>query len=120
MEKVEKRLSNIQLFNLYSGLLSQTQKEILFDYLCLDLSITEISEERKISRAAVEDAIRKGLVKLEDYEKSVSMLQKMNSIKEKVESLMANCTDEEQLKVLKEIVGVIDSDGIWESDRKAR
>ena len=42
----------------------------------MDLSITEISENRKISRAAVEDALRKGIKKLEYYEGRLNILKK--------------------------------------------
>ena len=42
----------------------------------MDLSITEISENRKISRAAVEDALRKGIKKLDYYEGRLNILKK--------------------------------------------
>ena len=111
MEKLTKRLSTIKMFNIYKGLLSNTQQEILFDYLCLDLSITEISENRNISRSAVEDAIKKGTHKLEEIEEAVSMYKKMKPIKEKIEALIEISKDEEQIKLLNEILGDLD-DGI--------
>ena len=69
MEKIEKTIRYTKLFNLYSGLLSDAQKDILYDYFFLDLSISEISENKGISRAAVEDALSKGTKKLDSFEK---------------------------------------------------
>ena len=63
MELLEKRLYYIELLRLYGELLSDTQKTILEDYLECDLSLSEIADNRGISRAAVDDAIKKGLKK---------------------------------------------------------
>jgi predicted DNA-binding protein YlxM (UPF0122 family) len=54
-----------KLLEVYSELLTPTQQEILDSYFAMNLSLSEIAEERKISRAAVEDTIKKGCKKLE-------------------------------------------------------
>ncbi len=76
MEKIEFTIRYTKLFNIYGNLLPDSQRNILNDYFFMDLSITEISENRKISRAAVEDALRKGIKKLEYYEGRLNILKK--------------------------------------------
>ena len=56
MEKFEKTIKYTKLFNLYGELLSKSQKDVFVDYFLADLSISEISENRNVSRAAVEDS----------------------------------------------------------------
>ena len=69
MTELETTLKYNKLFDLYSSLLSETQKEILEQYFRYNLSLGEIAEERNVSRAAIEDALKKGMKKL-DYFKS--------------------------------------------------
>ena len=42
----------------YGEILSSSQKEVLSAYYSYNLSISEIAEERNVSRAAVEDALK--------------------------------------------------------------
>ena len=80
MELLEKRLYYIELLRLYGELLSDTQKTILEDYLECDLSLSEIADNRGISRAAVDDAIKKGMRKLDVFESTLEL----NSKKQKL------------------------------------
>ena len=64
-----------KLFNLYSPLLSSAQQNVLYDYYFLDLSLSEISENRHISRSAVEDALKKGTNKLDEFEAKLKTLE---------------------------------------------
>ena len=101
MEKLEKRLRDIELFHIYGELLSSSQKDILVDYLDLDLSITEIAENRGISRSAVDDAIKKGLVKLEYFESVVCLIDKKEKILKNVAVLkekIQNCKELEEIE----------------------
>ena len=54
-----------RLLDFYGNLLTPSQREIMNDYYECNLSLTEISEERGISRTAVSDALKKGRTKLE-------------------------------------------------------
>ena len=117
MEKIEKTIRYTKLFNLYSGLLSDAQKDILYDYFFLDLSISEISENKGISRAAVEDALSKGTKKLDSFENSVKSLEKSEKIRSKVEELSKLAINEEERKIINELMEELDN-GIWKSDRK--
>lgn len=99
MTDIEALLRYSELLNLYQNLLSKTQKEILEDYYLCNLSFSEIAENKKISRSAVEDAIKKGKKKLDLLESelcSLKILQKVRELKQKT-------NDEETKKELQEI-----------------
>ena len=64
MSNIEETIRINRLLDIYGGLLSKVQYEILSDYYGANLSLSEISEIRGISRTAVSDAIKKGVEKL--------------------------------------------------------
>ena len=117
MEKIEKTIRYTKLFNLYGSLLSDAQKEILSDYFFADLSISEISENRDISRAAVEDALSKGTKKLDYYEENLKSLAKQEKLRAKLEELERICDDKEEIDMVKKILEELDN-GIWKSNWK--
>ena len=82
MANLEEIVRYSELLILYQGLLSPTQKDILEDYFSYNLSISEIAENRNISRAAVEDAIKKGKKKLDQFETEISSLKALEVIRE--------------------------------------
>lgn len=82
MEAIEKRIYYLDLFHIYQELLSPSQKEVLTDYLEYDLSLSEIAENKSVSRAAIEDAIKKGMKKLDEFEKKLSIYYKNTVILE--------------------------------------
>ena len=103
MENLERKLYLIRLFNLYGELLSNAQKEFFSDYYLADLSLSEISENKNVSRSAVEDALKKASTKLEEYEAKLGVYKKSIQISDKIEVLMGKLDDEECLKLLTEI-----------------
>ena len=101
MELLEKRLYYIELLRLYGELLSDTQKDILEDYLECDLSLSEIADNRGISRAAVDDAIKKGMKKLDVYESTLELNRKKQKIVENIQVLkekFGNCKEFEEIE----------------------
>ena len=101
MELLEKRLYYIELLHLYGELLSDTQKAILEDYLECDLSLSEIADNRGISRAAVDDAIKKGTKKLNAYESVIGLYGKKEKILENTQVLkgkFGNCKEIEEIE----------------------
>ncbi len=56
------------LFIIYASLLTQNERETFKDYYQEDLSLTEISENKSVSRAAVQKMIKNVLDKLNYYE----------------------------------------------------
>ena len=87
MEKLEKTIKYNELLRIYGSLLSETQREIAASYFDFDLSISEIADEKKISRAAVEDAIKKSIAKLDQLESSLHILENNKSIEKIIKDL---------------------------------
>lgn len=73
MNKLIEKIYLISLFDIYSNLLSTSQKETFNDYYCLDLSLKEIAENNNVSRSAVEDCIKKCKKKLMELENSLKI-----------------------------------------------
>jgi len=109
MEKFEKTLKYNNLLRIYGSLLSDTQREIATSYYEYDLSLSEIAEEKSISRSAVEDALKKSMAKLDQLESSLHIFENNKTI----ESLIENI-DEETKENIKR---VLDSYGIWVFNR---
>ena len=104
MELLEKRLYYIDLLHLYGELLSVTQKDILTDNLEFDLSLSEIASNREISRAAVEDAIKKGIKKLDEYENKLNLFRKNSTIRDNITFLKEKFGDLEELNNIEEVI----------------
>ncbi len=62
------RLHYLQLWDAYGPLLSDTQQEVCERYYLCDLSLSEIAEEKGISKQAVSDALKKSRALLDFYE----------------------------------------------------
>lgn len=92
-----------ELLDIYGSLLSQTQKDILEDYYSFNLSISEIADNRHVTRSAVEDAIKKGKKKLDTLEKQIGNLK----VLEKLIEIKNKSTDEETISSLEEIERMI-------------
>ncbi|MGN0805412.1 MAG: DNA-binding protein [Candidatus Coproplasma sp.] len=63
------KLRFMRLWDLYGGLLTPTQREITDMYFNLDLTISEIAEQKGISRQGVSDCLGICKKELEEYEK---------------------------------------------------
>ena len=99
MDSIEKLVYINKLLSIYGELLTNTQKDILSDYYNLNLSITEISEERNISRSAVEDALKKGVNKLLSLENTLNLQEKREKTNDLI-TLLENEKSEEKRKEL--------------------
>lgn len=84
--KFEDRINLNTLLDRYGELLTPSQREIMTDYCSYDLSLAEIAESRGISRAAVDDAIKKASKKLERFEEVV----KLDELKERLNKALEN------------------------------
>ena len=61
----------MKLWDLYSPLLTQTQKEITDLYFNFDLSLGEIAEQKGVSRQSVSDCLQKCRKQLYKYEEKL-------------------------------------------------
>lgn len=81
------------LLNIYGELLTKSQKSILNDYYRLNLSISEIAINHKISRAAVNDTLKKGKNKLLLYEDTLCNYKFRQQIIEEINKIKASSND---------------------------
>jgi len=95
MDSVVETVRINRLLDIYGRLLTTSQYEIMCDYYQANLSLAEISEIRKISRTAVQDAIKKSIEKLENCEEKLGICKvfdeyKDNPIIEEIEGKIKN------------------------------
>ena len=62
------------LLDFYGELLTERQKQTMQLYYEEDLSLGEIAEQLRITRAGVHDALKRGLAALEHFEKRLGLL----------------------------------------------
>ena len=111
MDKIKKTVRYNSLLHIYGSLLSKTQYAFADAYFSYDLSLSEIAEAHDVSRAAVEDAIKKALKKLDEYEKNLKVLEN----NEQILSLIEKAKDlegTEKIQALEEIERFIYKYGI--------
>lgn len=94
----------LKLLESYEPLLTEKQKEAIDGYYRYDLSLSEISEEKGTSRAAVNDTLKKTIAKLEDYERKLRFVEKKKQWKAKAEAIALLPKEEqaEQYRALNE------------------
>lgn len=89
----------VKLFDIYSGLLTDNQRELFYLHYCLDLSFAEIAEQTGTARQSVFDAIKKVKEKLEEYENSLKLEKKFGALKDFAKNL-----SEDQEKTILDII----------------
>jgi uncharacterized protein len=107
MDDLIKTVLYNDLLNLYQDLLTATQKDILIDYFAYDLSLGEIATNRNVSRSAIEDAIRKGLNKLENFEENLHLLKKKQGILENIKQIKQQKPSNEIASLVENIERII-------------
>ena len=74
------------LFDIYSELLTENERESFLEYYQEDLSLSEIAENKNISRSAVSKTINKVTTKLNDYESKLHIYAKKEQLLKIIES----------------------------------
>lgn len=97
---MEENIYLTKLFDYYGTLLTDKQQQYFIDYYMENLSITEISENRCVSRNAVFKQIKDAETNLINYENKLKLAEKELKIKE----LLKNIKDE---KIKEEILNLI-------------
>jgi predicted DNA-binding protein YlxM (UPF0122 family) len=82
----------IALLDLYSPLLTATQREVSDLYFNYDLSLGEIAEQKGVSRQSVSDCLQKCRKQLEKYEEKLGFLQTVERMQAQIESLQKGAT----------------------------
>lgn len=80
MNNIEKTIRINELFDIYKSLLTPKQQQVMENYYVFDLSIGEIADNNKTSRAAIFDLIKRTTNILEDYEAKLKLLEKRTKI----------------------------------------
>ncbi len=77
----------LRLWDLYSPLLTETQREITDLYFNYDLSLGEIAEQKGVSRQSVSDCLHKCRKQLEKYEQKLGFAKTLEELQSKLERL---------------------------------
>lgn len=73
-------LKFLRLWDLYSPLLTATQREITDLYFNYDLSLGEIAEQKGVSRQSVSDCLQKCRKQLESYDEKLRFTQALDEL----------------------------------------
>ncbi len=72
------------LYDFYGALLNEHQRSICEDYMLNDIGISEIAEEKGVSRQSVHDLLKRCQKALESYEEKLHLVDKFLKAKEEV------------------------------------
>ena len=84
---MEKIVEQALLYDFYGELLTEHQRQVYEDVVMNDYSISEVAQERGISRQGVHDVIKRCGKILDDYEQKLHLVEKFVSIREKVHEI---------------------------------
>ena len=101
---LDKFVEIANLFEIYSSLLSEKQKEYLEDHFENDLSLSEIAKNNNVSRQASYDNIKRGIALLYDYEDKLKFYQIKKNIREELMNLKENYTKEKLEKIIENLL----------------
>ena len=101
---LDKFVEIANLFEIYSSLLSEKQKEYLEDHFANDLSLSEIAKNNNVSRQAIYDNIKRGIALLYDYEDKLKFYQIKKNIREELMNLKENYTKEKLEKIIENLL----------------
>ena len=77
----------LRLWDLYSPLLTTTQREISDLYFNYDLSLGEIAEQKGVSRQSVSDCLHKCRKQLETYEEKLGFARIADEMQAQIDAL---------------------------------
>lgn len=101
------------LFDFYGELLKDHNKQIFEDYILNDLSLSEIADQKGISRQGVHDIVKRCSKQLKNCEEKLNLIQKFNETKAKANRIkdiarqlkdLSSLQDDKQVKQLNEII----------------
>ena len=89
-----------ELYDLYSGLLTDKQREYFEDYYFNNLSFSEMAENYEVSRNAIFKQIHIVTDKLQEYESILKLHEK----RKKLEEIIKNCDNLALKNLLEELI----------------
>lgn len=96
---MDNRLYYINLFDYYGDLLTEKQQHYFEDYYFNNLTLSEISENEKVSRNAVNKQLHNVLEKLDYYEGVLALYERAQKIK-----TILNVVDQEIKEQIEELL----------------
>ena len=81
---LEKNIYFGKLLDLYGGLLSKNQYEVMNDFLNNDLTLSEVAENKQVTRQAVKDAVSKVEKKLLSFEQKLHILERIEKLEAEI------------------------------------
>lgn len=90
------------LIGWYGSLLTDHQLDVMKNYYFDDLSLAEIAENNKVSRAAVHNTIKRSEFLLEDFEEKLKVVEKFKARRQQYKKLM-QLDNPEVSKIVKEL-----------------
>lgn len=109
---MEKILEQTLLYDFYGELLTDHQKQVYEDVVLNDYSLSEVAEERGISRQGVHDLVKRCNRILQDYESKLHLVEKFVTIKEQVERMEASLQGTEQpdrVELVRQLNGILEN-----------
>lgn len=108
---MEQNVKISMLNQIYGGLLTKKQNEIIEDYYNNDLSLSEIAQNYEITRQAVRDILKKSEKKLFEYEETLGFMKKTleqeSKIKKIIEQLEKTGENNQNKEIVKELKKLI-------------
>ena len=102
--EIEQVIKISHLYDFYSELLSEKQKQYLNDYYFNDFSLTEISENYDISKQAVSNNIKRTITELEQYEEKLNLIKLNNERLFLLNELRKSTSDEGILSYVDQLI----------------
>ena len=102
--EIEQVIKISQLYDFYSELLSEKQKQYLNDYYFNDFSLTEISENYDISKQAVSNNIKRTITELEQYQEKLNLIKLNNERLFLLNELRKSTSDEGILSYVDQLI----------------
>ena len=102
----------VRLFDIYSPLLNDRQREVLNLYYNEDESLSEIAENVGITRQGVRDRIVKAEALLKEYESALGLSQKYKNMVKELEDIVKTASEGGNLpEIINRIKALIGSIG---------
>lgn len=73
-----------RMLDLYGGILTEKQYDMLDSYYCRDLTLEEIAENHAVSRQAVHYAVRNAEEKIQKLESQLRIMEKYDMLEERL------------------------------------
>ena len=93
-----------KLLDMYGSLLTESQYHICDLYYRFNLSISEIADEKNVSRAAVNDALKKSMKALHNYEEKLHNIDKKEMFITKLKTIEKEADSKKKNELIENMI----------------